>query len=158
VSQPITLLVGTMTGTAELVAQEIEMTLQSAGFAPSIKLMDNLDASTFDDGGIFLVISSTYGNGDIPDNAQAFFAALTEARPDLSKVVYGVVALGDMTYKATFCEGGLQFDRLLTELGARRVGEPLKHDASSGTLPEDIACEWAQGWVEQELAPALAAA
>ena len=156
-SQPITLLVGTMTGTAELVAQEIETTLQGAGFTPTIKLMDGLDASVFDDDGTFLIISSTYGNGDIPDNAQAFYASLAEVRPDLSKVVYGVVALGDMTYKATFCEGGLQFDRLMAELGARRAGEPLKHDASSGTLPEDIACEWAQGWVEQELAPALAA-
>lgn len=156
-SQPITLLVGTMTGTAELVAQEIEDTLKGAGYAPETRLMDGLDASAFDGGGVFLVVSSTYGNGDVPDNAQAFFAALSETRPDLSGVVYGLVALGDMTYKATFCEGGMQFDRLLTDLGARRAGEPLKHDACSGTLPEDVAAEWAQGWVEQELAPALAA-
>jgi len=146
-----------MTGTAELVAEEIETTLQVAGFAPQTRLMDSLDASIFDGGGVFLVVSSTYGNGDVPDNAQAFFAALSEAKPDLSNVVYGLVALGDTTYKATFCEGGLQFDRLLTQLGARRAGEPLKHDASSGTLPEDVAAEWAQGWIEQEPSLALAA-
>ena len=156
-SRAITLLVGTMTGTAELVAQEIETTLAAAGFAPTTRLMDSLDAAVFEGGGVFLVVSSTYGNGDIPDNAQAFFAALSRHRPDLSDVVYGLVALGDMTYRATFCGGGMQFDRLLTELGAKRVGEPLKHDASGGTLPEDVAAEWAAGWVEQELTTALAA-
>jgi MioC protein len=157
VSQPITILVGTMTGTAELVAQEVEQTLQAAGYAPRIEMMDAADASVFADGGVFLIVSSTYGNGDVPDNAQAFFSSLQGERPDLSNVVYGVIALGDITYKATFCQGGLQFDRLLNELGARRAGEPLTHDASSGTLAEDVACEWAASWAEQELAPAVAA-
>lgn len=156
-SQPITILVGTMTGTAELVAQEMETTLQAAGYAPRIQMMDAAEASVFDGGGVFLIVSSTYGNGDVPDNAQAFFASLADARPDLSNVVYGLVALGDMTYRATFCQGGMQFDRILAELGAHRAGEMLKHDASGGSLPEDIACEWAKDWVEQELAPALAA-
>jgi MioC protein len=156
-AQPITILVGTMTGTAELVAQEVEQTLQAAGYAPCIEMMDTADAGIFAGGGVFLVVSSTYGNGDVPDNAQALYASLETARPDLSTVTYGVVALGDVTYKATFCEGGLRFDRLLTELGARRAGEPLRHDASSGTLAEDVACEWAATWAETELAPAAAA-
>ena len=155
--QPITILVGTMTGTAELVADGVQETLREIGYATTIKLMDALDASVFDDGGVFLVVSSTYGNGDVPDNAQAFFASLLEHRPDLSNVVYGLVALGDMTYRATFCNGGLQFDRLLGQLGARRAGAPLKHDASGGELPEDVACVWVATWAEQELAPALAA-
>jgi MioC protein len=155
--QPIRLLVGTMTGTAELVAQEVEETLRRLGFVPTVLAMDHLQPDVFDDGGIFLIVSSTYGNGDVPDNAQAFFASLQQAEPDLSGVIYGVIALGDMTYKATFCNGGLQFDRLLSRLGARRVGEPLRHDASGGALAEDVACDWTQGWVEDELAPALAA-
>ena len=153
----ITILVGTMTGTAELVAQEVEQVLQAAGYAPRIAMMESADVGVFEGGGVFLVVSSTYGNGDVPDNAQALFASLQEVRPDLSDVVYGVVALGDTTYKATFCEGGLKFDRLLAELGARRAGEPMKHDASSGSLAEDVACEWASAWAETELAPALAA-
>jgi len=154
---PLTILVGTMTGTAELVAQEVETTLADAGYAPSIVMMDGTDASVFAPGGVFLVISSTYGNGDVPDNAQALFASLESERPDLSNVTYGVVALGDITYKATFCQGGLQFDRLLTELGAQRAGDALLHDASSGLLAEDVACEWAQEWAEKQLAPAKAA-
>ena len=155
--QPVRILVGTMTGTSQLVAEEVESTLRSNGYAPTVDMMDGLDAGAFQGGGVFLIVSSTYGNGDVPDNAQAFFASLKTERPDLCDVVYGVIALGDTTYKATFCQGGLQFDRLLTELGATRVGEPLRHDASSGSLAEDVACDWVTAWAEQELSPALAA-
>jgi MioC protein len=43
--------------------------------------------------------------------------------------------------------GGKRFDDVLSELGAERIGDRLMHDASSGTLPEEIAIEWAEAWV-----------
>jgi MioC protein len=147
----IRILVGTMTGTAEMVAQEVQQTLEAAGHHASVEMMDNLDASVFAPGGTFLICSSTYGNGDVPDNAQALYASLESGKPNLSNVTYGVIALGDRTYKDTFCQGGLRFDRVLTELGARRAGDILKHDASSGTLPEEVAAQWVVPWVEQHL-------
>ena len=147
-SLSLTILVGTMTGTAEMVAQEVETVLEAAGHAVTIRMMDDLDADVFQLGATFLVCTSTYGQGDVPDNAQEFFASLERERPELSGVSYGLIALGDTTYKDTFCEGGIRFDKLLTELGARRVGEVLKHDASSGTLPEEIAAQWIVPWAE----------
>lgn len=156
-SQSITVLVGTMTGTAELVAQEVSDVLGKQGFEATIVPMDAAKADVFAFGGVFLVISSTYGNGDVPDNAQAFYADLSAKRPSLSNVIYGLIALGDTTYKATFCHGGLKFDRILTELGAARAGNPFLHDASSGELAEDEATAWAARWAGSELAPALAA-
>ncbi len=150
----ITILVGTMTGTAEMVAQEAHQALESAGHQATIKIMDGLEADVFQPGGNFLICTSTYGNGDVPDNAQALFGSLERGRPDLSNVTYGIIALGDITYKDTFCEGGKRFDKLLTELGARRAGEMLMHDASSGTLPEELAAQWVVPWVEQHLASA----
>jgi sulfite reductase alpha subunit-like flavoprotein len=142
------ILVGTMTGTAEMVAQEVQAALEAVGHSATIQMMDDLEASIFADGGTFLICTSTYGQGDVPDNAQEFFASLEGERPDLSAVSYGVIALGDLTYRDTFCEGGLRFDRLMTELGAQRVGEILKHDASSGTLPEEVAAQWIVPWAE----------
>jgi MioC protein len=147
----IRILVGTMTGTAEMVAQEVQQTLEAAGHHASVEMMDNLDATIFDQGGTFLICSSTYGNGDVPDNAQALYASLESEKPNLANVTYGVIALGDRTYKDTFCHGGVRFDRLLTDLGARRAGDILKHDASSGTLPEEVAVQWVVPWVEQHL-------
>src|SRR5271167_4854726 len=112
----ITILVGTMTGTAEMVAQEVQTALEAAGHQATIRMMDGLDAGVFAGGGVFLICTSTYGQGDVPDNAQEFIASLERDRPDLSAVTYGVIALGDLTYKDTFCEGGMRFDTLLTEL------------------------------------------
>jgi len=148
----ITILVGTMTGTAEMVAQEVQQALEAAGHQAGIRMMDGLDARVFQGGSGFLICTSTYGAGDVPDNAQALFNSLEAERPALTGVTYGVIALGDRTYKDTFCQGGIRFDKLLSELGARRAGEILTHDASSGTLPEELAAQWVVPWVEQHFA------
>ena len=152
----ITILVGTMTGTAEMVAQEVQQALEGAGHHATIKMMDGLEADVFSPGGNFLVCTSTYGAGDVPDNAQSLFNSLESTRPDLGNVRYGIIALGDITYKDTYCQGGKRFDQLLSELGARRAGEMFEHDASSGTLPEELAAQWAVPWAEQHLASASA--
>ena len=152
-SVDITILVGTMTGTAEMVAQEVQQALEGAGHQANIQVMDGLNAQVFQDGGTYLICTSTYGNGDVPDNAQELFNSLETEKPNLSSVTYGVIALGDTTYKDTFCQGGIRFDKLLTELGARRAGEMMMHDASSGTLPEELAAQWVVPWVEQHLVP-----
>jgi MioC protein len=147
----LTLLVGTMTGTAQLVAQEFELVWDNPGDDAGVQvetlLMDELDSSVFDRDGIFLIVTSTYGQGDVPDNAKAFYEDLKAKRPDLARVRYGVFGLGDRTYAETFNFGGKRFDDLLGELGAQRIGERVQHDASSGVLPEEMAEEWGQGWL-----------
>ena len=147
----ITILVGTMTGTAEMVADEVKDTLAAEGVAAEVLAMDKLTPAAFQRPGRFLICTSTYGQGDVPDNARDFFAALETARPDLARVEYGVIALGDRTYAQTFCFGGKRFDQLLTSLGAKRLGDVLLHDASAGTVPEEVAVAWARGWVGDHL-------
>ncbi len=144
----LTILVGTMTGTSQLVAQEIELTLDDGETRVRTLEMDRLDATVFAAGGLHLICTSTYGQGDVPDNAKAFYDALAASRPDLSAVHYGVFALGDRTYGDTFCFGGKKFDALLAELGAQRIGDMLLHDASAGTMPEEVALEWVQDWIK----------
>src|SRR4051812_37728460 len=113
----LTILVGTMTGTAELVAEEVRDAVAADGIPCDLVEMDGLDASVFwARPGRFLICCSTYGQGDVPDNAQGLFNALEAERPDLSAVEYGVIGLGDRTYAQTFCYGGKRFDALLTEL------------------------------------------
>jgi MioC protein len=143
----LNILVGTQTGIAELVAQALELRLEGSDIHVRTRLMDDLDATVFAGQGVFLICTSTYGQGDVPDNAKQFYESLQTLRPELSEVRYGVIALGDRTYAETFCNGGRRFDRILSELGARRIGEILFHDASAGTLPEDDALEWIGGWV-----------
>src|SRR5499427_241778 len=143
----LTILVGTMTGTAQSVAQEVELTLEDESTRVKVVPMDGLDAGVFSAGGLFLVCSSTYGQGDVPDNAKALYESLQRSRPELARVSYGVIALGDRTYNETFCNGGRRFDAVLGELGAKRIGEVMLHDASAGTMPEEVAVGWARAWI-----------
>lgn len=149
----ITLLVGTMTGTAEMVAQEVQQALQEIGLEAEVLMMDGLGAEVFAPGGVFLICTSTYGFGNVPDNALDLVESLETARPKLDRVTYGVIALGDGTYGDTFCQGGARFDKLLAGLGARRAGEPLRHDANSGDVPEEVAAKWAVAWAQEHLVP-----
>src|SRR6476659_8269443 len=143
----INILVGTMTGTAQLCAQEMELALDDGETKVETLLMDQLDSGVFARDGVFLICTSTYGQGDVPDNAKAFYEDLKAKRPDLARVRYGVFGLGDRTYAETFNFGGKRFDDILQELGAQRIGERVQHDASSGVLPEEMAEEWGQGWL-----------
>ena len=145
----ISILVGTMTGTAQLCAQEMELALDDGDNRVETLLMDQLDSLVFSRDGVFLICTSTYGQGDVPDNAKALYDDLRAKRPNLSGVRYGVFGLGDRTYAETFNFGGKRFDDILTELGAARIGERHRHDASSGVLPEETALEWCQQWLAQ---------
>jgi sulfite reductase alpha subunit-like flavoprotein len=143
----INILVGTMTGTAQLCAQEMELALDDGDTRVATLMMDGLDSSVFSREGVFLICTSTYGQGDVPDNARALYEDLKARRPHLGHVRYGVFGLGDRTYAETFNFGGKRFDELLAGLGAQRIGERHMHDASSGVLPEETALEWCQDWL-----------
>lgn len=147
-TQHIGIFVATMTGTAEICAEEVQGALHQAGFTTDRQLMDDLDASALDPYEIVIVISSTYGHGDIPDNGQMMYEAIQDAS-SLAGKSFAVFGLGDRTYAATFCEAGQKWDALFAEKGAARVAPLVQHDASSGTLAEDIAAEWAAGWASQ---------
>jgi MioC protein len=138
-----------MTGTAQLCAQEMELALGDDDVQIETLLMDQLDAGVFSREGVFLICTSTYGQGDVPDNAKALYDDLKVRQPKLAHVRYGVFGLGDRTYAETFNFGGKKFDELLAELGAERIGERHTHDASSGILPEETALEWCQEWLRK---------
>jgi MioC protein len=157
-AETLHILVGTMTGNAERVAMEIEDVLGGEGWAIETVMMDGRDASVFDGGGLFLICTSTYGQGDVPDNAKQLYASLCEGKPDLSGVRYGVISLGDMTYAQTFANGGRRFDAALAACGARRLGEVYCHDASAKTMPEEEALAWTREWLRGLEAPNTTAA
>lgn len=144
----IGIFIATMTGTAEICAEEVQGALDRAGLSADSHLMDDLDPSAFDPYDMLVIVSSTFGHGDIPDNAQALFTAV-EAVDSLAGKSFAVFGLGDRTYGATFCEAGQKWDALLAAKGASRVVPLMQHDASSGTLAEDVAAEWTESWAPQ---------
>src|SRR5258707_15883893 len=69
----LTILVGTMTGTAQLVAQELELTLDDGETRVQVRPMDGLDAGVLSGGGLFLISSSTLGPVGVSDNTQNLY-------------------------------------------------------------------------------------
>ena len=119
--QPLTILFGSQTGTAEGLAKKVAKAAGKRGFAPTVLDMAQTDVAKLANEKNLLVITSTYGDGEPPDNARALHAALKAAgdRP-LSGVRFSVLALGDTNY-AQFCQCGKDLDASLERLGATRV-------------------------------------
>ena len=145
----ITILVGTVHGNANSVAQALQFSADDIQATIDVLPMDGLDITVFDQPGSFIICTSTTGSGDVPDNAQALFHSLDAQAKYLGHVRFGLVALCDSSYGDSFMGGGKQFDERLRDLGAQRVGEICVLDAMETSQPEDDAVAWLKDWAVQ---------
>ncbi|CAI2513115.1 FMN-binding protein MioC [Serratia liquefaciens] len=140
----ITLISGSTLGSAEYVAEHLAEKLEAAGFTTETLHGPELDELTLS--GRWLVVSSTHGAGDLPDNLQPLLEQIEEQLPDLSQVQFGAVGLGSSEYD-TFCGAIQRIDDLLIARGAKRIGERLEIDVTEHEIPEDPAEEWVKNWI-----------
>lgn len=139
------ILYGTESGNAETVADDLVDELSADNEVESIDMTDaEIDTLTPD--AFFLVVCSTHGDGGLPASAVPFAELLDAERPDLTGIRYAMFGLGDSSYE-TYSRGSERIDERLAALGAMRVGEYGRHDASDGSLPNDTALEWARDLV-----------
>lgn len=118
---PLTVLFGSQTGTAEGLARKVAAEAGKHGFAASLVDMAEYPREQLKNEQALLVVASTYGDGEPPDNAKNFWEFLRNGgAPRLENLSYSVLALGDTNY-AKFCEFGKSVDTRLEQLGARRV-------------------------------------
>jgi MioC protein len=144
----IFMIVGSESGNAEMVGDVVKDALDAMGHETVVFKEGGLEDAGLGSRSTLLLISSSTGIGDIPQNIEPLYEALREARPDLSQLRYGVVGLGDRNYKESFLGGPRKWDALLTELGARRVGERLELDATDNPCPDEDAATWVRSWLE----------
>lgn len=124
---PVTILFGTQTGSSEGLAKKLSRELQAQGFAPTVLGMDDYAKADLPNCERLLIITSTYGDGDPPDNAVSFWSWLNGDAPSLSKTSFSVLALGDTNYEK-FCAFGKAVDGRLEALGAKRIADRVDCD------------------------------
>jgi sulfite reductase (NADPH) flavoprotein alpha-component len=118
---PLTILFGSQTGNAENLAKRAAKEAGKRGFAPTVHDLAVYSTTQLASDQRLLVITSTYGDGEPPDNAKAFWNLLgAPEAPQLHTVQFSVCALGDSNYPA-FCAFGKNLDQRLEALGARRL-------------------------------------
>ncbi|WP_433682754.1 flavodoxin domain-containing protein [Nocardia sp. CA-119907] len=139
----VVILFGSEMGTAEAAAQCVADEL-AAAHDVSVHDMTDFDIDDLDTGDFYVVICSTYGDGDLPTGAEPFFDALAARKPDLTGLEFAVFGLGDSVYGDTFNRGGEIAAELLTARGAAQIGAHGRHDASSEIRVRDMARHWAK--------------
>lgn len=131
---------GSQSGNAESLAKRLAREATSRGFAARAAGLDSLQPADFIKDQNVLLITSTWGEGDMPDNAVSFWEAINQngSSPKLDGVNYSVLALGDKNYADTFCLAGRKLDERLAELGATRIVDRVECDVEF----DDLAKKW----------------
>ncbi|MEM9138432.1 MAG: sulfite reductase subunit alpha [Pseudomonadota bacterium] len=137
-AKPMDIIFGTQTGNAEAVAEEAAALARTKGFSPRVAEMDAVEMDHLAGMENLIVVVSTYGEGEMPDNAQIFWDALSATTaPRLESLQYGVLALGDTSYEH-FCQAGKLIDTRLEQLGATRLAARVDCDIDY----EEVATTW----------------
>tara|TARA_B100001113_G_C21081970_1_gene610346 strand:- start:1156 stop:1593 length:438 start_codon:yes stop_codon:yes gene_type:complete len=112
---------GTQTGTAEELAFDIEKLSKNKGVSCEVFELDDITMDKLKEINKLMIITSTTGDGDVPDNAITFWENLSNlSELNISNLKYGVLALGDSSHY-DFCNAGKIIDEKLKELGANRI-------------------------------------
>ena len=112
---------GSQTGNGKRIAERLGRSAEAAGLAVRVQSARDYPLKDLAKERLLVVVMSTHGDGEPPDDARGFIEFLAGKRaPKLEQLQYSVLALGDSSYPR-FCETGRQVDERLTALGARRL-------------------------------------
>ena len=152
----IQIIVGSMLGGTEYVAEACEETLIKLDHKVDIHLKPDLhniinntfstnneqnNGSDFVKSSIWILCTSTHGAGDYPDNIKQFVSDLSNCDQDLSTVSFLTIGIGDSSYD-TFCKAAVDLSNLLISIGCKEIVPIKTFDMSEDIDPEDLAQQW----------------
>lgn len=146
------ILSASQTGQAEELARHTHKALGAGGLMTRLLTMDKVSAEDLQQAKLVLVVASTTGVGDAPDDGRVFEGGLMKARPDLSAQSFAVLALGDRSYD-DFCAFGHRLHDWFTARGAtakKPVTEVDDLDPAALKHWEDYLKEWGGASVQED--------
>jgi sulfite reductase (NADPH) flavoprotein alpha-component len=137
---------GSQTGNGKRIAERLGRSAEAAGLAVRVSAAGAYPLKDLARERMLVVVMSTHGDGDAPDDARSFIDFISSKRaPKLEQLAYSVLALGDSSYPK-FCETGRVVDEKLAALGARRIVERADADLDFDRI--------ANPWLEKVVAEA----
>lgn len=165
-SMPVTILFGTESGGAELVAEELHRMLETGtdaaeadgavGAGIEVRDLAGTEPADLKPDRLNLIVCSTYGDGEVPTSARPFYEGLRTSGVRLDGVRYAIFGMGDRSYDKTYSRGSELVDEALAACGASRIGEYGRHDAGGAISAADAAVEWAAGVLAEAAVTAAA--
>lgn len=144
--EPLLILYGSQSGNAEGLAKRIGKESATQGYQARVLEMAQAVSLDFSKESRLVCITSTWGDGEMPDNAKPFWDYLnSDLSPSLANLQFSVLALGDRNYPA-FCQAGKDLETKLAALGGKRIHPLAECDVDYETP--------AKAWIEG-LWPAL---
>ncbi|MGV4966913.1 assimilatory sulfite reductase (NADPH) flavoprotein subunit [Priestia aryabhattai] len=144
VSKDVTILYGSQTGNAQGLAENTGKTFEAKGFNVTVSSMNDFKPNNLKKLENLLIVVSTHGEGEPPDNALSFHEFLHGRRaPKLENFRFSVLSLGDSSYEF-FCQTGKEFDVRLAELGGERLYPRVDCDLDF----EEPANKWLKGVID----------
>jgi sulfite reductase (NADPH) flavoprotein alpha-component len=140
----LSVLFGSQSGNSEALAKKVAKEAKNQGYEASAMALEKISLAALAQERCALIITSTWGEGDPPDNAVSFWKALQEQQgAPLANLSFSILALGDTNYEQ-FCGFGKKVDQRLEELGAKRIFERVDCPVSF----EEGASRWQKGVFE----------
>lgn len=134
------IIVGSMLGGSEYVAEACQETLESLAHQTELHLTPVFDEISHKNQ-TWLICTSTHGAGEFPDNIQAFVQDLINCDQDLSSTQFLVIGVGDSSYD-TFCQAAKNIEKTLLSKGCNKVANKLELDMSQDIDPEELSQTW----------------
>ncbi len=118
----LTIFFGSQTGNAAGLAEKTAKLAANYELIANVVDMDGYDPASLVGCKRVLIITSTWGEGDMPDNAEDFWQGINSSSPTLAGLNYSVCAIGDSSYDE-FCKAGVDWDQKFSALGATSIQE-----------------------------------
>ena len=134
------ILYGSQSGNSEGLAEKWQKEAPRYGLNPTVHDMDGFDIKSMSEMTRVMIVCSTWGEGEMPDNAEELYQEALDAGSILSKTNFSICALGDTGYDL-FCQSGKDWDKTLQDMGGARIYDRVDCDVDY-EMPAE---EWMKG-------------